>query len=76
MSNGTEKNDTAPASPWLTVDQAAVYAQVSARTLYRECRAGRLRHARVGGRREVRIRCAWIDGWLEQSAEPIEVRRG
>jgi len=73
--NGTERNDTAP-SPWLVAPEAASYARVSKKTVYREARLGRLRHARVGGRRELRFRREWIDAWLEQASTPIEVRRG
>jgi len=61
-----------PASPWRTVEQAAARAQVGKRTIYHEVAAGRLRAARVGGRRELRLRDEWIDLWLEQSAEPRE----
>jgi len=68
---------TEPArSPWLTVDEAAAYAHVSSKTIYRACRARQLRHARVGGRRDIRIKAEWIDAWHEASAaasEPKEV---
>lgn len=67
--------DPAPTSPWLTARQAAGYAQVGAKLLYREVHAGRLRAARIGGRRELRFLAAWVDLWLEQSSTPIEVRR-
>ena len=55
-------------SPWLTAGQAAARAQVSRDTIYSEVRAGRLRAARVGGRRQVRIRAEWVDAWLDASA--------
>ena len=61
---------------WLTVEEAAQRARVGHRTIYNEVRAGRLRAARVGGRRELRFRPDYIDQWLEQSAQPVEVRRG
>jgi excisionase family DNA binding protein len=57
---------------WLTPEQAATRAQVGRRTIYTEVRAGRLRAARIGGRRELRIKPEWIDLWLEQAAEPHE----
>jgi excisionase family DNA binding protein len=57
---------------WLTPEQAAARAQVGKRTIYREAAAGRLRCAKVGGRRELRIRAEWIDAWLEASAQEIE----
>lgn len=69
--------DTKPSAVWWTVDEAAQHAQVGVRLIYREVRAGRLRAARVGGRRELRIRPEWADAWLESTAEPVEVlRRG
>ena len=60
------------ATPWLTVEQAAARAQVGKRTIYNEVTAGRLRAARVGGRRELRFRAEDIDEWLEASA-PQEI---
>lgn len=60
--------------PWLTVEQGAERAQVGKKTLYGEVRAGRLRAARVGGRRELRFKAEWIDSWLEAAA-PKEIAR-
>ena len=66
---------TTPRSPWLTSEQAAARAQVGKKLLYRETKAGRLRVARIGGRRELRFLAEWIDAWLEASSTPVEVRR-
>jgi excisionase family DNA binding protein len=67
--------DTIPTpTPWRTVSQGATRALVGPRTIYNEVRAGRLRAARVGGRRELRFKDEWIDAWLEQTSEPLEVR--
>ena len=52
-------------TPWLIPKQAAARAQVGIKTIYREVAAGRLKAARVGGRRELRLRAEWIDEWLE-----------
>jgi excisionase family DNA binding protein len=60
---------------WLTAPEAASRARCGIKTIYREIRAGRLRAAKVGGRRELRLLDAWIDEWLVASAAPIEVRR-
>ena len=57
-----------PTSPWRTALQAAARAQ----DVYREVRAGRLRAARVGGRRAIRIRDSWVDEWLERIAEEVD----
>ncbi len=57
-------------TPWLTVHQAAKRAQVSVKTIYREAAAGRLRVARVGGRRELRLLAVWIDQWLLDNTTP------
>jgi excisionase family DNA binding protein len=58
---------------WLRLDEAAKITQVSTATLRREINRGRLRHARVGGRRAIRLRPEWLDLWLEQTTTPIEV---
>ena len=62
-------------SPWLTVDEARTVAKVGSKTIYREIRAGRLRAARIGGRRDIRVHRDWLSAWLEASAAPVEVRR-
>jgi excisionase family DNA binding protein len=54
-------------TPWLRVPEAADRARCGVKTIYREVRAGRLRAARVGGRRELRLLSAWVDDWLVQS---------
>lgn len=51
-------------TPWLTVNEAADRARCGVKTIYREVRAGRLRAARIGGRRELRLLPEWIDSWL------------
>ena len=61
-----------PQPVWLTVKQAAARAQVGPRTIYHEVKAGRLRAARIGGRRELRFREAYVDAWLEQTAQSHE----
>lgn len=61
--------------PWFTVRQSCDYTQLHDDTLRREIRLGRLRHARVGGRKSIRIRRSWLDTWLEASSTPVEVRR-
>ena len=62
-------------SPWLTIDEARQVAKVGARLLYREIKAGRLRAARIGGRREIRVHVDWISEWLRASSEPVEITR-
>ena len=51
---------------WLTVGEGADHAGVSRDTVYTACERGELRHVRIGGRRSIRLRAAWIDAWLEQ----------
>lgn len=69
----TAADATAPhATRWITLDEGAQIAQVSTATLRREINRGRLRHARVGGRRAIRLRPEWLDLWLEQTTTPIE----
>ncbi|MGD9902818.1 MAG: helix-turn-helix domain-containing protein [Vicinamibacterales bacterium] len=54
-----------PTSPWLDASEGAIYARVSKKLLYRAIRSGRLRAARVGGRRQVRLRREWLDAFIE-----------
>ena len=65
----------ARSSPWLTVREAADRARCGVRLIYREVRARRLRAARVGGRRELRMRAEWIDTWLDAHTTPQEIDR-
>jgi excisionase family DNA binding protein len=51
---------------WLTVAEAAEYSGVSRDTIYTACERREIRHARVGGRRAIRLKPEWIDAWLEQ----------
>lgn len=51
---------------WLTVAEGAEYAGVSRDTIYTACERRELRHARIGGRRSIRIKPEWIDSWLER----------
>jgi excisionase family DNA binding protein len=60
-------------SPWLTVTEAAQRARCGVKTVYREVRVGRLRAARVGGRRELRLRHEWVDAWLDQTTAVVMV---
>src|SRR5262245_52606597 len=46
--------------PWLTLQQSAAIVQTHEATLRREIRSGRLRSARVGGRRSIRLRRSWL----------------
>jgi excisionase family DNA binding protein len=55
-------------SPWLRVADAAMRAQCARSTIYSEVQEGRLRAARVGSGRILRIRAEWIDDWLEGGA--------
>lgn len=60
-------------SPWLTVAEAAQRARCGVKTVYREVPAGRLRAARIGGRRELRLRPDWVDAWLDQTSAVVMV---
>lgn len=62
-----------PRSPWLTLKQAGTYTHRGPRSLLREVRAGRLRAARIGGRREILTRPEWLDEWIENQATPVLV---
>jgi excisionase family DNA binding protein len=53
---------------WLNVTEAAEYAGVCRDTIYTACERRELDHARIGGRRAIRVKPAWIDRWLERHA--------
>jgi len=57
---------------WLTVVDAADYSGLSRDTIYTACERRELRHVRVGGRRTIRLKAAWIDEWLERHARGTE----
>jgi excisionase family DNA binding protein len=54
---------------WLTVAEGAEYSGVSRDTIYTACERRELRHARIGGRRSIRLKPEWIDAWLERHAQ-------
>jgi len=77
---GSEPETAAPtqpyqaaSSPWLTVGEAADRARCGVKTIYREVRARRLRAARIGGRRELRLLPEWVDHWLNATAQSAHV---
>ena len=57
---------------WLTVSEGAEYAGVSRDTIYTACERRELHHARIGGRRSIRLKPDWIDAWLERHARGAE----
>jgi hypothetical protein len=78
MINGSDRNATTEhdSSPWIDAAEGARHAgNVSTKAIYLACRSGALRHARIGGRRQIRLRREWIDAWLEATSTPVEVRR-
>jgi excisionase family DNA binding protein len=58
-------------SPWLTSAEAAAYVKRSKRFVLREIKAGRLRAATIGGRREVLTRTDWLDEFVENLSTPV-----
>ena len=60
---------------WFTVSEGAEYAGVSRDTIYTACERGELRHARIGGRRSIRLKPIWIDEWLERHARVPQLWR-
>ena len=67
--------DSMTPTPWRDAKAAAARALTSVKVIYREVDAGRLRAARVGGRRALRFRDEWVDQWLEDTATPKEIRK-
>lgn len=60
-----------PDSPWLNVDEAAAYARVGRKVIYKAIASGKLRAAHVDGRRKIIIHRDWLDSWLAQAAPAI-----
>ncbi|PYR14362.1 MAG: hypothetical protein DMG00_03795 [Acidobacteria bacterium] len=56
---------------WLTVAEGAEYAGVSRDMIYTACERRELAHARLAGRRAIRLRREWIDGWIEQHTRGV-----
>ncbi|HTU99849.1 MAG TPA: helix-turn-helix domain-containing protein [Luteitalea sp.] len=52
---------------WLNVGEAAEYAGVCKDTIYTACERNELRHVRIGGRRCIRMKAAWLDEWFERN---------
>ncbi len=59
---------------WLNVSDGAEYAGVSRDTIYTACERREMRHARIGGRRSIRLKPEWIDAWLEQHAPEAQAQ--
>jgi excisionase family DNA binding protein len=55
---------------WHTVDEAAQHARCGKRSIYLAVQQGKLRAARLGGRRELRFLVEWLDAWLLASSTP------
>ena len=55
---------------WRTVAEAAQHVRCGKRTIYLAVQQGKLRAARLGGRRELRFLTEWIDAWLLASSTP------
>jgi excisionase family DNA binding protein len=62
-------------SPWLTSREAGAYLKRSFRFVLREIKAGRLRGARVGGHGEILTRREWLDEWVADHTQPLELPR-
>jgi excisionase family DNA binding protein len=59
---------------WFNVGEAAEYASVSRDTIYTACERREIHHVRLGGRRAIRVKAAWIDAWLERHTRRAEER--
>ncbi|RYE43685.1 MAG: DNA-binding protein [Hyphomicrobiales bacterium] len=66
---------TAPASPWLTVDEAKAYARCGKNHIYSACRTGVL-----AARQSVAPQGKWLihrddlDAWLRADTKPVRRR--
>ena len=69
----TTGSSKATQSPWLTVPQAAKRANGGRKSIYNAVASGKLRAARLGGRRELRFLAEWVDSWLTETSNPVMV---
>jgi len=60
-------------SPWLTAAEAAAYLKRGRRFVLREIHAGKLRAARIGGKREILTRAEWCDAYVVDQATPVAI---
>jgi hypothetical protein len=65
----------APLPPWRNLSGAAARTGRGKRFLLKEIESGRLRAARIGGRREVITSDAWLDEWLASQAAIVALTR-
>ena len=49
-----------------TAGEAAQRVGVYVETIYDACKTGGLKHARIGGRRSIRIQAEWLDDWMSE----------
>jgi excisionase family DNA binding protein len=59
----------APATPWLTVPQAAARAQCGTGSVYDAIATGKLKAVRLGVR--LRVHVEWVDAWLAAAAQLV-----
>ena len=57
---------------WRTLEQEAARVQLHPATLRLAIRSGKLRCARVSGRRSVRLLPEWTDAYLLSGSTPVE----
>ncbi len=56
---------------WLDAQAAATLIGVSKGYIYDACQTGGLRHTRLGGKRNLRIKSEWLDEWMQRNAQQI-----
>jgi excisionase family DNA binding protein len=59
---------------WVSVRDAALHVGLSTDSIYHAVARRELRHTRVGGRRVIKFQIAWLDEWLERSAQAPQER--
>lgn len=62
-------------TPWKKVKGVAAIADCGVKPVYAAIRSGKLRAAKINGRRDYRVHEDWIREWLEASAAPVAIVR-
>lgn len=54
---------------WMTVKEAAKHIAVNEHYIYIAVEQGALKHTRLMGKRNIRIKPEWLDHWMEQHTQ-------
>jgi excisionase family DNA binding protein len=71
----TRSRDDLMSGLWLTAQQAAQHIGAGVALIYDACATGGLKHVRLCGKRNIRLRQEWVDAWMAGFVVNGEVQR-